>query len=212
MTRADLKHCGKIQEAREELNRSVREGRIESMHSIKSLEGMGSSSHDLGTELRMHSFTVNCDTFSNEKKLHLHVHNFCIKQDKDTTTDYIIDQQYADDIGFNSNNKNIISKAIKNIAPILEERNLTISEKKQYNIRLTELKNDWKKCKYLGTLLDTETDIQRRKNLTYIAFNKYRHTLTCRNLPLYLRIRLFDVFVASIFMYNFELWTLTKSQ
>ena len=26
--RADLKHCGKIPEAREELNRSVREGRI----------------------------------------------------------------------------------------------------------------------------------------------------------------------------------------
>ena len=34
MTRADLKHCGKIPEAREELNRSVREGRIESIHSI----------------------------------------------------------------------------------------------------------------------------------------------------------------------------------
>ena len=38
MTRADLKHCGKIQDAREELNISVREGRIESRHSIKSLD------------------------------------------------------------------------------------------------------------------------------------------------------------------------------
>ena len=47
----------------------MREGRIESGHSIKSLEGMGSSSHDLGAELRMHSFTVNCDTFSNEEKV-----------------------------------------------------------------------------------------------------------------------------------------------
>ena len=27
------------------------------------------SSHDLGAELRMHSFTVNCDTFSNEEKV-----------------------------------------------------------------------------------------------------------------------------------------------
>ena len=41
MTRADLKHCEKIPDAREELNRSVREGRIESRHSIKSLEGWG---------------------------------------------------------------------------------------------------------------------------------------------------------------------------
>ena len=30
---------------------------------------MGSSSHDLGAELRMHLFTVNCDTFSDEEKV-----------------------------------------------------------------------------------------------------------------------------------------------
>ena len=102
---------------------------------------------------------------------------------------------------------------MKNIAPILEERNLTINERKtiQHTINRTQ-KNDWKKCKYLGTLLDTETDIKRRKNLTCIAFNKYRMTLTCRNLPLYLRLGIFDAYVTSIFMYNSELWTLTKSQ
>ena len=63
MTRADLTHYGKISDAREELNRSVREGRIESRHYIKSFDGMGSGSHDLGAELIMHCFTVNCDTF-----------------------------------------------------------------------------------------------------------------------------------------------------
>ena len=87
---------------------------------------------------------------------HLHDHNYCIKQDKNIVTDYIIDQQYADDIGFISNNKDIINKAMKTIAPILEKRNLTINEKKtiQHTINRTQ-KNDWKKCKYLGTLLDT---------------------------------------------------------
>ena len=30
---------------------------------------MGLSSHDLGAEQRMHSFTVRCDTFSNEDKV-----------------------------------------------------------------------------------------------------------------------------------------------
>ena len=30
---------------------------------------MGSSLHDLGAEIRMYSFTVNCDTFSNEEKV-----------------------------------------------------------------------------------------------------------------------------------------------
>ena len=45
-----LKHCRKMPDAREELNRSMSEGRIESRHSIKSLEGMGSRSHELGAE------------------------------------------------------------------------------------------------------------------------------------------------------------------
>ena len=40
MTRADLGHYGKMPDAREELNRSEREGRIESKHSIKSLVWM----------------------------------------------------------------------------------------------------------------------------------------------------------------------------
>ena len=43
VTRDDLKHCGKMPDAREELNRSVREGRIKSRQSIKCLEGVGSS-------------------------------------------------------------------------------------------------------------------------------------------------------------------------
>ena len=30
---------------------------------------MASSSHDLGADLRMHSFTVNCDSLSNEEKV-----------------------------------------------------------------------------------------------------------------------------------------------
>ena len=39
-------------DAREELNRSLREGKIESRHSIK-FGRMGSRSHDLGAEIRM---------------------------------------------------------------------------------------------------------------------------------------------------------------
>ena len=53
----------------ERVSSSVREGRIESKHSIKSLEWIGSSSHDIGAELRMHSYTVNCETFLNEEKV-----------------------------------------------------------------------------------------------------------------------------------------------
>ena len=40
---------------------------------------MGSSSHDLGAEIRMHSFTVNCDTFSNEEKVVAFVPVTCVE-------------------------------------------------------------------------------------------------------------------------------------
>ena len=43
--------------------------RIESRHYIRSLEGLGSNSQVLGAEIIMHSFTVNCDTFSNEQNV-----------------------------------------------------------------------------------------------------------------------------------------------
>ena len=69
VTRSDLKHCGKTPDARDELNRSVSEQRMESRHSIKNLDGMGSRSYDLGAELRMHSLTVYFHTFLNEEKV-----------------------------------------------------------------------------------------------------------------------------------------------
>ena len=39
------------------------------MHSVWSFEGKLSRSHDLGAEIRMHSSTVVCDTFSNVEKV-----------------------------------------------------------------------------------------------------------------------------------------------
>ena len=44
-------HCGNMPDAREDLIRSVRGGRIKSRHSIRCLEGMRSRSHDLRAEL-----------------------------------------------------------------------------------------------------------------------------------------------------------------
>ena len=42
---------------------------MESRQPTKSLEGMGSRSHDLGAELRIHSLTVNCNSFSKKENV-----------------------------------------------------------------------------------------------------------------------------------------------
>ena len=67
MTRADWKYCEKMPDAREEFNRSVREGRI-SAHSTKSLVGIRIKLHDLGAELRMHFLAVYLRHFFQMKK------------------------------------------------------------------------------------------------------------------------------------------------
>ena len=68
MTRADLKHYGKMAYAKEELSRSVSEGRMESRHSMKSLERMGSSSHDLGAKIKEYILSLLIVTLLQMKK------------------------------------------------------------------------------------------------------------------------------------------------
>ena len=59
-----------------------------------------------------------------------------------------------------------ISNIRKKIPGLLEKRNLLINneETEEYQIQ-KEGDMEWKKCKYLGTLLDTENDTRRRTQI-----------------------------------------------
>ena len=67
----------------------------------------------------------------------------------------------------------------------------------------------WKKCKILGSLLDTNKDIKMRKQLANNAMRK--HIFNNNRLNIKTKIRIFNACVKSIFLYNSELWTLTKT-
>ena len=70
--------------------------------------------------------------------------------------------------------------------------------------------NHWKKCKYLGSMLDTNEDMKRRKSLALMSFNKLKYVLEDRKLSLEIKIQTLNALVKSVFLYNSELWTLTK--
>ena len=70
---------------------------------------------------------------------------------------------------------------------------------------------NWKNCKLLGSLLDTENDIERRKNLTMQNMKNLQTLLTSNKLSIKLKMRLFNTYLSSIMLYNSELWTMTKS-
>ena len=69
---------------------------------------------------------------------------------------------------------------------------------------------DWKKCKLLGSCLDTATDIERRKCLTLQSMKNLETMLLSKHLSIKMKMRLFNTFLSSIMLYNSELWTLNN--
>src|SRR6266581_2799535 len=93
----------------------------------------------------------------------------------------------------------------------LKNRNLIVNNSKteKLNIKRNGDEN-WKKCKYLGSFLDTEKDISHRKQMSMLSYNTHQNILQDKKLNLKTKIRIFESYVSSIFLYNSELWTLTK--
>jgi len=90
---------------------------------------------------------------------HLNYHTYAIPRN----TSFNIGQQYADDISYISNSKHIIDHRKEVIPPLLKKRNsnVNISKTEEHHIN-REGNEDWKKCKYLGSILGTKSYISRR--------------------------------------------------
>jgi Reverse transcriptase (RNA-dependent DNA polymerase) len=138
---------------------------------------------------------------------HLECHNYDRKCNKTIT----IDQQFADDIGWISNSNNVITTSETIAVSKLSNRNLIINKSKTERFHVSKSgSEDWRKCKYLGSFLDTKTDVSHRKQLSMATFLKYKSILESKKLSLSVRMRLFNAYISSIFLYNSELWTMTK--
>ena len=125
----------------------------------------------------------------------------------------LIRPKYSDDIGWAAANSKERMEAEKTeTLPKLTNRGLRINETKTETFTISrESNNDWKKCKILGSLLDTTEDIKRRKQLANNAMRKLEHIFTNKKLATQLKIRVFRACIESIFLYNAELWTVNKN-
>ena len=65
-------------------------------------------------------------------------------------------------------------------------------------------------AKSLKKTLGTTEDINRRKQLTYTAFFKLKPIFTNKYVSEETKLRIFNALLSSIFLYYFELWTLTN--
>ncbi len=141
----------------------------------------------------------------------LHTNNVEGKRNSKDDHNIIINQQYADDISWITNMETVKENLKKEVPSILKEKNLQVNETKseEYVIKRGE-DESWKNCKYLGSLLETDKDINRRKILATNTYNQLKYIFENKKTSEKTKFRIFKSHVESIFTYNCELWTLTK--
>lgn len=122
-----------------------------------------------------------------------------------------IDQQYADDISYLTDAPHIHEHHKSTVPQTIKKRNLLVNNEKteEYEISRTG-SDDWKKCRLVGSLIDTTCDINRRRGIAIGAYNKLKKILESKKVNDKLKIRVLNTYVKSIFLYNCEIWTVTK--
>ena len=60
-------------------------------------------------------------------------------------------------------------------------------------------------------MLDTQADINRRKILTIDGMKSFQDIYKSKRISILLKVRTFNAYSASVFLYNSELWTLTDT-
>ena len=159
------------------------------------------------------------------------------KEEEQTFT--CIDLQYADDLNYITQNYEKVQEMKKVIPPKLEARDLTTNPSKDEEFKVQRKKydpsecvncspcrrcmkckqckecpycKDWKKCKILGSMLDTDTDIRRRKSLALEAMRKLDHLWKNSITPIKTKLKIFNALIGSIFLYNSYLWAMNKTR
>ena len=126
---------------------------------------------------------------------------------------FLIEQQYADDASWATNIKTVKESVKSNARSELKRKNLLVNEDKTEDYCIQRNGDQsWKKCRFLGSLLGNKEDNNRRKQLACETFNIYKPALCSNKISFKLRIRVFQAFISSIFLYNSELWSLSKAQ
>lgn len=123
-----------------------------------------------------------------------------------------IEMEYADDISKITSDFNNIRKHEHDITENLCSKGLKINNSKTEKFVINRNNHQWKKCRFLGTLLDTSEEIKRRKSLTINAANNFLYLFNNNKLTLATKIRLIDTYVEPIFLYNAETWTLCHTK
>ena len=119
--------------------------------------------------------------------------------------------EYSDGISVISSDNHKTVKSERDNTNKLSKKGLSINDTKTERYTINRNNNSWKKCKLLGSLLDTDEEIKRRKSLGINAANNLEHLFKNKHLTTATKMKVMDTYVKPIFMYTSELWTTNKS-
>ena len=119
--------------------------------------------------------------------------------------------EYADNMSHITSDMRIIEYAKKTLPSKLSSWDLIMNEKKAEEFIIKRNGEEtWKKCKLLGTLLDTEEGVKQRKVLAMNVVNSMKE-IFFGDINIEVKVRSFNCYVSSVFLYIHETWTLTKT-
>ena len=122
-----------------------------------------------------------------------------------------IEMECADELSKLTSDHDNICRYKHNVEENLGKKGLKVNKNKPANCITSRQNHQWKKCKLLVTLLDTEEDIKKRKILAINAANNLRRFFENGKLTINLKLKLINTYIEPIFLYNSETWALTKS-
>ena len=129
-----------------------------------------------------------------------------------TQIDHInLELEYADDITKVTSDHNNMERYVEEKPVTLQTKGLTVNKDKTEKYIINRNQNEWRKCKLLGTILDSKEDMKRRKILAITAANNLNHLFDNDKLTLATKLKIVDVYIEPIFLYNSETWTLNKA-
>ena len=112
-----------------------------------------------------------------------------------------IEMEYVDDLSKLTSDHNDIRRYEHNVEENLGKKGLKVNKNKTENY-ISRQNHQWKKCKLLGTLLDTEEDIKTRKILAINAANNLRRFFEKDKLTINLKLKLINTYIEPIFLCN----------
>ena len=139
---------------------------------------------------------------------HIIEHNYCVITQKDQID---IDMEYADDISKVTSNHSSMENFKHNTSEILKPRDLNVNHGKTEQYIINRTNNEWRLCKYLGSMLDTGEDIKRRKIFAITATNQLKIIFDNKKLNPETKVKAFRAYFEPIFLCNCEIWTITSS-